>query len=94
MTRWGLTTGRRNQMGKITSVRLLKPGIDPLPSGPTVFSRHASLPPMKRSQSDTGEPSQASAEDPMQAGIDAMEAELKSALKGKGGVSGQSSETP
>jgi hypothetical protein len=40
-------------MGKIVSVRLLKRGVDPLPGGPTVFSRRESVARGESSSSET-----------------------------------------
>ena len=63
-------------MAKIISDRLLKPGIDPLPIGPTVFSRPVPSEPGGNLQSDMGEVSSVSP-DPMQPAIDASEASLQ-----------------
>ena len=67
-------------MAKIISDRLLKPGIDPLPSGPTVFSRRVPSEPGGNLQRDIGDRSSpaegpdAENPDPMQPASDAYEA--------------------
>ena len=74
-------------MGKIISDRLLKPGIDPLPIGPTVFSRRVSSELGGNLQRDIGdrsspaEVSDSANPDPMQPAIDAYEASLQEMAK-------------
>ena len=74
-------------MGKTMSVRLLKRGIDPLPSGPTVFWRRRSEASSEASSKSIGAPSNPDGsppradlppppDDPMRPGIDLMEQQL------------------
>lgn len=85
-------------MGKILSEWLLRPGIDPLPGGPTVFWRRrseASSGSSPQSPQSTGAPSNPDGppqqadlppppDDPMRPGIDLMEQQLSEVVRKHG----------
>ena len=81
-------------MGKGIRVRLLKRGIDPLPSGPTVFWRRRSEASSASSPQSTDGPSSPDGppqrdlppppDDPMRPGIDLMERQLSEMARKRG----------